>query len=472
MVLHLATKRKANPSLFIVGALRPEEEAALGRVKQGIDLPGADPVYSAAVGSARKKELWILCDCRDGEPGERPVIVPVLKKETGLLHLSNIGRAEVPHAEGCPFAPGEDARRRKPAIVFGDVLRPVAARRVRADGEEQGRRPQRRLTGPGTDSQSSTLAGHLHRLMRAASLHRLSVAEGFASPGDWLAAIRRAAGTFRSPEDIAMSELLFTDPKSWASGHAARVLDRLEPPGQEGGLGGWLCWLARDIDGGEVNRAHPALGHVRAPGDVAFPTVMGRKVEGPWLFMGEVGRSPETGRWECLEACARPIASARCPVPVDSHNERRALGALRSMIRSLENDAELGGALGGAVRIDLEKPLFDIQTVGGPCRPDFILTAVRPGCDPAGGRHLLGDAARYVIEVMGLDDPEYERAKAKTHPRMKHLGRILPLHARQFDSRGDGIQRQADRLARRIRNDLMLRWGRAQASDLTGQAGR
>ena len=330
-----------------------------------------------------------------------------------------------------------------------------------ADGEEPGKGPQRRLTGPGTDSQSSTLAGHLHRLMRAASLHRLSVAEGFASPGDWLAAIRRAAATFRSPEDIVLSKLLFTDPKSWASGHAARVLDRRESAlPEKGTLCGWLCWLAQDIDRSEVNRAHPALGHVRVSGNVDSPSVMGNRVEGPWLFLGEVGRSPETGRWQCLEACARPIASARCPVPMDSHNERRALGALRSVIRSLETDEELGEALGGAVRLDLEKPLFDILTVRGPCRPDFILTVIRPGCDPAGGRHLLGDAARYVIEVMGLDDPEYERAKAKTHRRMKDLGRIFPLNARRFDSRGDGLQRQADRTARRIRNDLMLRWNK------------
>ena len=158
------------------------------------------------------------------------------------------------------------------------------------------------------------------------------------------------------------------------------------------------------------------------------------------------------------ELAARPIASARCPVPVDSHNERRALGALRSVIWSLENNAELGEASGGGVRIDLEKPLFDIKTVNGPCRPDFILTVIRPGCDPAGGRHLPGDAARYVIEVMGLDDPDYESSKAKTHRSMKDLGRIFPLYARQFDSRGDGLQRQADRTARRIRNDLLLRW--------------
>ncbi|MYE59471.1 MAG: hypothetical protein F4X35_07880 [Alphaproteobacteria bacterium] len=382
MVLHLVTNRKAKNPLSIVRALLPEEEAALRRVKQGIDLPGEDPVYRATVASARAKRRWILCDCRDGSPRER-AIVTLVRKDSGLIHLSNIPRTEVPHVKGCIFAPGEGARRRKPAIVFGDVLRPVAGR-VRASEEEPGKGPQRRLTGPGTDSQSSTLAGHLHRLMQAASLHRLSVSEGFAAPEEWLAAIRRTAGTFRTPEDIAMSDLLVMDPKAWASGHVAKVLDRLEPQWPNKGTPcAWLCWMARDIDGCEVNRAHPALGHVRVLADMAFPTVMGNRVEGPWLFFGEVGRSPESGRWECLEACARPIASARCPVPVDSHNERRALGALRSVIWSLENNAELGEALGGAVRIDLEKPLFDIRTVGGPCRPDFILTVIRPG---GGGR--------------------------------------------------------------------------------------
>ena len=244
MVLHLVTKRSAKPPLSIVRTLTPEEAAALCRVKQG--LPGEDPIYRATVASARAKKLWILCDCRDGRPEERPVIVPV-RKEGGQLHLSNIGRAEIPHAEDCLFAPG--ARRRKPVIVYGDVLRPVAGR-VHAGEDDPGK--GRRLMGPGTDSKSATLAGHLHRLMRAASLHRLSVAEGFTDPQEWLAAIRRAAGTFRTPEDIAVSELLFTDPKSWASGRVAKVLDGPK----KGTPSAWLCWLARD--GGEVNRAHPA----------------------------------------------------------------------------------------------------------------------------------------------------------------------------------------------------------------------
>ena len=461
MVLHLVRNRRAKPPLSIVRALSAEEEEALRRVKEGIDRPGENPVYSATVTSAWAERLWILCDCRDGSPGERAIITLARKKKSGLVHFSNIPRTEVPHVEGCLFAPGDGARRRMPDIVFGDVLRPVAER---AGGEGPGLGPQQRIAMPGTGSRSPSLAGHLRRLMQAASLHRLSVSEGFASPRDWLAGIAHAAGIFRTPEDVAVSDLLFTDPRTWASGHVAKVLDRLraERPKAETPFA-WLSWMARDIDGCEVNRAHPALGHVRVLTGVVVPTVMGNRVDGPWLFLGEVGLAPETGRWECMEACAQPIASARRPVPVDSHSERRALGALRSLVRSLENDADLGRALGGAVRVDLEKPLFDIETVGGPCRPDFILTVIRPGGPdggPADGRHLLGDSARYVIEVMGFDDPEYESGKAKTHRRMRNLGRLFSMDAGQFDSRRNDLQRQADKIARYIRNDLMLRWGR------------
>ena len=464
MVLHLVTNRKAKNPLSIIRALLPEEEAALRRVKQDIDLPGEDAVYRATVGYAHENKLWFFCDCRGSTAPERPVIRLLRREDSGRIFLANLPRAEVPHADGCIFAPGDGARRRMPAIVFRDVLRPVASGRERTDEERPGEGPQRRLTGPGTGSQDPTLAGHLLRLMQVASLHRLSVSEGFAFPGEWLAGIVRAARNFRSPEDFMVSRLLVTDPETWTSGHVAQILDRREPEWpNKGAPFAWLCWMARDIDDCEVNRAHPALGHVRVLTDPVFPTVMGNRVEGPWLFLGEVGRSPETGRWECQAACAQPIASARCPVPVDSHNERRALGALRSAIWRLENNAKLGTALGGAVRIDLEKPLFDIETVAGPCRPDFILTVMRPGGPgrgPAVGRHLLGDSARYVIEVMGFDDPEYESGKETTHRRMRNLGRLFRLDAGEFDSRRNDLQRQADRIARHVRNDLLLRWNK------------
>ena len=191
---------------------------------------------------------------------------------------------------------------------------------------------------------------------------------------------------------------------------------------------------------------------------------------GPWLFLGLVARSEDSRQWECLRARAQPVVSTLCPVPVDSHAERRALGTLRRLVRGLENAPGLPETLGGGVRAELEKPLFRFETAGGPCLPDFLLTVTRPGGrghmpgrpGPRGadGRYGPGGIARYVVEVMGFDDAEYEHGKADMHRRMRTLGRLFRMEAPQFDSPRNPLRRQRERIAADIRNDMLRRWGR------------
>ncbi|MCY4527622.1 MAG: hypothetical protein OXD46_01145, partial [Chloroflexi bacterium] len=121
-------------------------------------------------------------------------------------------------------------------------------------------------------------------------------------------------------------------------------------------------------------------------------------------------------------------------------------------------------------RVELEKPLFRFETAGGPCLPDFLLTVARPGrrghipgrAGPrrANGWHDAGGIARYVVEVMGFDDPEYERGKADMHRRMRTLGRLFRMEAPQFDSRHNPLRRQRERIAADIRSDILRRWAR------------
>ncbi len=463
MVLHLVTRKTAKKPASIVRALSPEEEAALRAVKGGDVPPEANALYRATVANAREKGLWILCDCRGESVPERPAI-PLRRYRDGRIFLINLPDPPVRHEKGCVFGPGIDGSERGlPPVLFRDVLDPIDHDEEQADEDDPGEGPTRpwRFAGTGTGRQRPTLANALRTLMRTASLHRLSVADRFATSQEWLAGIARAAERFRSPATVSMSELLFTDPGQWASGHVARVMDEVagEWPKTRKPFA-WLCWIAHDLGDREINGTGPHFGHVDVRTDVASPTVGRNRVEGPWLFLGRVGRSGDNGPWECREACAQPIVSARCPIPVESHNERRALGALRSVVRSLENDAELGKALGGRARVELERPLARLETISGLCLPDFILTVARPvepGSSPAGDRHIARDAARYVIEVMGFDDPEYERKKAETHRRMRNLGRLFRMEAGQFDSRRNDLLRQAGRIARYIRKDLLLR---------------
>ena len=435
-------------------------------VKAGEDFPESNAVYRATVGYAHRKGYWILCDCRGRDVRKRPSI-PLRRIDDERIVTINRPDPPVRHERDCIFGPAAGGTEGKlPPVVFRDVLDPIRDDDERSEDDEPGEGPWQpwRFEGPATGDRRRTPGGILRMLMRAASLHRLSSADRFESPKEWLAEIVRAAERFRSPEGVSTSELLFTDPAQWTSGHVARVMDELE--GVWPGTGkpfSWLCWVARDLGDREINRVHPHLGHVAVGTDMRSPTVAGHRVQGPWLFLGRVARSGKTGRWECRQAFAQPVVSALCPIPVESHNERRAVGALRSLVWSLENNADLAEALGGAVRAELEKPLAHIETIGGPCLPDFILTVARPGgADPpaAGGRHIARHAARYVIEVMGFDDPEYESEKAETHRRMRNLGRLFRMEAGRFDSRRNGLQRQAERVARHIRNDLLLRWSR------------
>ena len=127
--------------------------------------------------------------------------------------------------------------------------------------------------------------------------------------------------------------------------------------------------------------------------------------------------------------------------------------------------------LGGPVRAELEKPRFRFETAGGPCLPDFLLTVTRPGgrghmpgqSGPrrADGRCDPGGVLRYVIEVMGFDDPEYESGKADMHGRMRTLGRrLFRMEAPQFDSRDNPLRHQRESIGVEIRNDIMRRWRR------------
>ncbi len=69
--------------------------------------------------------------------------------------------------------------------------------------------------------------------------------------------------------------------------------------------------------------------------------------------------------------------------------------------------------------------------------------------------------ARYIVEVMGLDDPGYECNKTRMHARMRRIGRLFRMEATESDSRFNDIERQGERIAQDIANDLVWRWSPA-----------
>ena len=447
--------------------LSPLEEAALRDVKAGTAVPAMREIYRRVTEHVRDNGLWILCDCRH-EGSASPRIVP-RRPESGDILLVNPPDAPVPHAGDCLFRRRDPGKRR---IVTADgFLDPFpfldGHRIVRGPGPER-ERPRSR-PGLSRARDPSALSDILKRFIQAARLNTLAGVERFASSAEWLPEIRRAAKQFKLAPGIPASALLFTDPAAWHGGEVHARLEAAEKRWPERRRPfGLLCWIARDVDGDRINAANPRAGSIRAASPVVRPVIYRREVKEPFLFLGAVARSDDRRRWQCRMAYALPIVSPDCPLPVDSDYERRALESLPQLVRDLRNDGELRMALGGTVRVELQKPLFPLKVAGGSCLPDVLVTVTRPGAyghRPGkpdrrrfDGRYDNRDQVRYVIEVMGFDDPEYEKDKEETHSRMRRIGRVIRMEGGQFDSPYNDLERQRARITRQITKDLLWRW--------------
>ena len=454
--------------------LTPDEADSIETVKEEEASPEEEP-YLSLMREVHRDKLRIECGCRPDLP-RGPLLGPRRTRPKRIFPV-NLRGHDVAHANDCVLRVGErDAPPRPRPIVHSDVLNLISRADAGRGDVDPDSPVNRKSRGLSQGQQPRTMRGVLWTLMHTARLHRLAVADGFSSSEndlaatrEWLVAIGKAAEQFYLPPKIPASEFLFTDPKSWNSGEVGRQLDdarrdwsEFEEPFA------LLCWFARDVIEYEVNGRNRELGHVTVHTPVVRPSIGDKPVRGPYLFLGVVERSGDGRRWECTKACAHPIVAANCPIPVDSHYERRAVGSLRSLVRNLTESGKLKKALGGAVRVELEKPLTRTEVAGGPCLPDFLITVTRPGAYshlPQGpghpkhhGRFNPRDRARYVVEVMGFDDEEYERDKEETHPRMRRIGPVSCMEGRKFDSTDNPLRRQREMITAKIEKDLLERW--------------
>ena len=429
----------------------------------------------ALLDRARRDKLWFECGCR--RVGSLCPDFHPCRQQNGEYRLANRREttairpdAPIAHAEDCVFR-RVDAERPPPARL-PDMLGGFDAADEELPPPDLSARPHKywKPRPRVAAEKEETLWGTASKLMERAGLNLLGAEERRPPPGEWLAAIAEAAGSLYLPPRVPASGFLFTDPAAWRSGEVAARLEAKAAGWPDGGQPrAYLCWPVDEVSGHAVDPG--GEGHVEAPKPVVCPSIGGRPVIGPYLFLGAVARSAD--RWACVNACAQPIAALDCPVPVDSNYERQAVDALWRMVRTLAGNPELAALLGGAVGVELEKPLTIIKTPAGACLPDFLLTVFRPGAyshlpdGPGDPRHFgrfdPRDRAHYVIEVMGFDDPEYKRRKKRTHPRMERLGPVFPMEGWEFGSRHNGIDRQREELTADIALDLLRRWRRPGA---------
>lgn len=448
-----------------VEEIEPHVADCIVAVKEDRVSPEEEPHFSLTQ-RMRRDRLRIECGCRPDLP--RGPLLGTRRMRDGRTFVVNLPKQDVAHAKGCVFRLGERDAPPMPPIVHSDVFNLSSRADARHGDVDRASPVNRKSRGLSQGQRPRTMRDVLWTLMHTARLHRLEVADGFSSSRGWLAAIEKAAEQFYLPPKVPASEFLFTDPKIWSSGEVGKRLNdaRRDQPELKKPFA-LLCWPALDVGEFEVNGRNTQLGYVKVHTPVVRPIIGDNPVSGPYLFLGVVERSNGT-RWECTKACAHPIVAAKCPIPVDSHYERRALASLRSLVRNLERSGKLKKALGGVVRVELEKPLTRTEVAGGSCLPDFLITVTRPkayshlpegpGHPKHQGRFNPRDRARYVVEVMGFKDLDYVRDKEKTHPRMRRIGRLFPMEGSRFDSADNPLRRQRDEITVKIEEDLLERW--------------
>jgi len=404
--------------------LDPLEDAAF-RLLAGTDAADADAdrrVLSVLSKIHRRNSL--RCDCVAGEAPQACAV----RLPTGDLILRWYNG--IPHATTCPFyrEPSSSPEPSKPAArppAGGRAFKPWdggwsilgdAIDRPRI-GAGQGAEPRPKSTPSYTSLPrlGRVLLSALHRCgYDQVSVHEL-VDKGEPRPSH---PDRWAKRIYRLLDEPAGPELSFKDTgtlqlsqlSNWLTRYLPRVAPRfgaLRPQGV----------LIDRVD--HIEQRGPREAILTGFGGDPLATVtiattvrhFGVPTTGPyWVALLASRASPDAG-FDVIDAYAHPAYRSDLPIPVDSAAERAMLDILLDQLRFWRRYPKTDAS------VSLTKPLFDLDSPLGPCRPDAVLAMAGPR-----GRPL-----QLIVECMGSEDLDYLASKQVTHPRMLQLPDVVGL---------------------------------------------
>lgn len=336
----------------------------------------------------------------------------------------------VPHAATCPFyrEPGQHAdpskkisrpppggRAYKPWTGEWSILGEAIERARLGAGQGEEPRPQRTPSYTALPRLGRVLLSALHRCgYGQVSVHDLAD-KGLpvaAQPDRWAKRIYRLlsepAGNGLSFKDT--STLQLAQLPTWLTRHLPRhapSFGNLRPQGV----------LIDRVD--HIEQRGPREAVLTGYGGNPSATItigttvrhFGAASTGPyWVILLASRSSPDAG-FDVIDAYAHPLYRHELPIPVDSDAERAMLDVLLDQLRFWRRYPKT------ATSVALTKPLFDLDSPLGPCRPDALLAMAGPA----------GRPIQIAVECMGSADSDYLSAKATTHPRMLALPDVAGL---------------------------------------------
>ncbi|AOH87245.1 hypothetical protein AWL63_24115 (plasmid) [Sphingomonas panacis] len=366
------------------------------------------------VQQARIGEKWIACDCL-GNDREPPILTPAFLSEAETYYLRRLtGSKRAEHLTNCPFFRDQATNRisevrnpetpADPPVGYFEVLRPAPEKLAQRPDEDSSDDRTRNASMP-------RLARLLWRLLNASGLNRsspISEEPPERSITQEFKALSAAAARIEIAPGVELSRALWTHARAL---HTKRAFASIRELAREWPRGhapqGFLTVFAQEFRGSTI---YPAGSEpISVANRIQSPSVRGNRIKGPFLIIVVIGEYPEAHGYAPLRAYAQPIFSGNRFVPVESEFERNTLRALLGLRHAFDRDG---------IDIAIEKPVFDILTPLGACRPDFLLEAR--------SRHT-GEVRQLIVEAMGFSSDEYRASKTVTHPRMAQIAPVVGI---------------------------------------------
>lgn len=391
----------------------PPLREALVRWYVGAGSPGDEEAGITLVQNARIGAKWIACDCLpDDEPPA--ILTPAFLSEAETYYLRRLTSGKRPdHRADCPFFRDQvthrisEVRTREtpasPPDGFFEVLRPAPSKLAQ--------RPERDASDDRTRHASvPRLARLLWRLLDVAGTTRVSpLSDEGEEPSikREFDALVKAGGKIEIAPGVELSRAFWTHAGALHSKRAYAVLRRLSDAWPSGHAPqAFFALFSHQVTGHIIETADTQP--VRVANRVQSPSVRGNPIRGPFLVIVVAGQYPEARGYAPLRAYAQPIYSGQRFVPVNSEFERGLLRELLSTRRALYRQG---------IDVAIEKPVFDLLTPLGTCRPAFLIEA---------RSRVTGEIKRLAIEARSDEDGD-QASDMGVSSRMREIAELLCL---------------------------------------------
>lgn len=398
-------------------AVPADLQAAMMRWYVGEGSEADEKVGVQLVRHAKTFELWFACDCL-GVAEKPPLLSPAYLSMASTYYLRRLtGEGRPEHLIDCPFYRDQadyarEKRRDKsrplapPDGLFA-VLKPLGEHLAQQPIDDADDNRVRRASVP-------RLARLIWQLIERAGTNIIEPIGERPKPsiGIEFGKLREAAADLWIAPGVPLRKLLFTHvddlrkkriyarlreaATTWPEGHAPQA---------------FLLLFAHAVTRREifVDEDEPIL----VASDIQKPSA--KQIDrGPWLVMVAIGDHPQARGYAPVRAYAQPIHDGHHFAAVESVAERSLLGLLLDLQWTFRERQ---------VALRIKKPVFDIETELGHCRPDFLLDIID---------HRCRQRATRIVDLVGRNDDDVG-ADALMLSRLREIAPVIEIAAAELD---------------------------------------